>query len=52
MLGRNSSIFDVRPLNEKDVTLEKLTMDVASLAAGLIIPPALIHPAKFPRFLA
>jgi hypothetical protein len=33
VLSRNKPIFDVRPLDEKDVVLEKLVMGVASARA-------------------
>ncbi len=44
ILSRNKPIFDVRPLNEKDVTLEKLAMDVAlaraDYSAGNVYTPS------------
>ena len=33
VFSRNKPIFDVRPLGEKDMVLEKLVMDVASARA-------------------
>lgn len=47
VLSRNKPIFDVRPLNEKEATLEKLVVDVAAArvdyTAGRIYTPSQVR---------